>query len=78
MNDGWEKDFNQNKRQSDHDLLTQIDTKLSILLISFQQHINDDKITFEKHDSRLKKLEGLVWVGTGIVVALQVIIKLIR
>ena len=63
---------------NDHDLLTSINTKLTILLSHFDNHLKEDKETFEKHDNRIKKIENVVYMCTGIIVFLEIIIKLIK
>ena len=60
------------------DLLTQIDTKLTILLDNFDKHMADDKVTFEKHDNRISRLEKVYWVGIGVFIIVEGIIKFIR
>ena len=62
----------------DHDLLNQIDTKLTILLENFDKHMVDDKATFEKHDSRIGRLEKVYWVGIGVFIIVEGIIKFIK
>lgn len=67
---------NQEQMHSDNlRLLTQIDTKLTILLDNFDKHVLEDKITFEKHDKRLGNLEKIYAIGIGAIVVFEFVIR---
>lgn len=59
-------------------LLTQIDTKVSILLNTFDQHVKEDKEQFEKNDKRLSMLEKIYGIAGGVVIALEFYFRFIK
>ena len=56
-------------------LLTQIDTKLTIFITSFDKHIVQNKLDFDSHDARIKGLERLMYLGMGALAVLNIFIK---
>lgn len=68
--------------QNDHDLLIRIDQNLSNLITKFveqqeifKKHVVEDKENFFAHDIRLRTVEKLVWVCTGVVLTANFIIQ---
>ena len=74
----WDGKNRRNGGLIDHDLLNQIDTKLTILLNNFDKHMVDDKAIFEKHDNRIGKLERIYWIGIGVFIIIEGVLKFIK
>jgi len=66
--EGWVQGMNDETEKEQTILLTQIDTKLTILLDNFDKHCEDDRHNFEKHDNRLKAMERVHWMWGGVVI----------
>ena len=63
------------RNADDHDTLTRIESMIGSFLAAFEEHKKDDGIAFEKHDSRLSRLEHVMWGVGGAVVVVQVFLK---
>ena len=63
------------ENQSDHDLLNQIDTKLTIMLDNFDKHTEDDKTVFKDHDRRIRRTENVIYMCSGIIIFIQLMVK---
>ena len=74
----WDGVKRRGKDVEDHDLLTQIDTKLSILLESFDKHIIDDKEQFADIKKRLTFGEKIIYGAVGIIAFIELAAKLIK
>ena len=72
----WDGVKRREQDKEDHDLLTQIDTKLTILLDNFDKHLQEDKEIFKVHDGRIKKLEQIMWAGIGIIFVMEIALKI--
>ena len=74
----WDGIKRREKDIEDHDLLTQIDTKLSILLNSFDKHIIDDKEQFAEIKKRLSFGEKIIYGAVGIIAFIELAAKIIK
>ena len=70
--DGVEKRKNGGK---DHDLLTQIDTKLTILLDNFDKHIEEDKVNFKSLNDKTNGLQMKFGIGIGMFIAADYLLR---
>lgn len=59
-------------------LLVEINTKLTILLASFDKHVEEDKNMFKIFDNRIRNLERVYWLGIGAIVMIEFIVKFIK
>ena len=56
-------------------LLTQIDTKVTILLNSFDRHIEDDKVNFKSLNDKVSGLQIKVAIGIGMFIVADSLLK---
>lgn len=59
-------------------LLTQIDTKLTIFLDSFNKHIEQDKNDFQTVGTRIANLEKIGYGAVAVVVMLELFLKWVK
>ncbi len=63
------------EEKRDHDLLIEINTKLSLFFSKFNEHIDQDKEDFDRINKQIKFFEKIVYMGIGIILFTQFIIK---
>lgn len=61
----WNGEDRRVAASKDHDLLTTINTNVTILIDQFKAHAKDDKDSFEKHDARISRLEKFGSMAVG-------------
>lgn len=59
----------------DHDLLTKIDVNLTNFMDQFNKHVQEDKVSQEKHEDRLSRLEKWGAMAVGALGLLQFIVS---
>ena len=74
----WDGTERRNVNQEDHDLLLKISSDTDHLVKSFDNHIVEDKETFKTIESKVNRHDKVLWVGMGIVITLQVILKILK
>lgn len=57
--------------QEKNDLLIRIDANVKNMAEGFRAHIDQDKLSFDDQDKRIKDLERVLWCGVGALGLLQ-------
>ena len=73
--DGSKKRATDGNGSNSHDLLIRIDENVKTFRESLESHILDDKEDFGIVNKRLGFLEKSYWVGIGVLIVVQWIIK---
>ena len=59
-------------------LMTQISTKLDILITTFDGHLIDDKKNFADINNKLYAQMRFYWMGLGFIAAVEVFLKFVK
>ena len=79
MTNEWDGRTERRKmNQEDHDLLIEINEGVKHLVEKLNHHIIEDEKTFATLEYKVNKHDKVLWVGMGIVITLQVILKLLK
>ena len=62
---------------TDHDLLTRIDANLEAFVKKVDDHIKEDKSSFEKLEKKVEGNSRFIWVAIGALSLMSVLIKLV-
>ena len=74
----WDGTERRKMNQEDHDLLIEINEGVKHLVEKLNHHIIEDKETFKLMGDKVNKHEKVLWLGMGVIVTLQVILKLLK
>lgn len=58
--------------------LARIDTNVENLIDHFRTHVEEDNDNFKELESKIETLQKLVYMGLGVFIVAEVIIKLIK
>ena len=77
--EGKERRKNQmNMNQEDRDLLIRMDTNLTNLTLLMNNHIMDDRSVFKKQNDDIDWLKKITYMGMGMLIILNIALKLIK
>ena len=57
------------------ELILKLETKLDNLIDTLNAHIEDRKVLYQDHESRVRFLERSLWIGFGGLAALNLVLK---
>jgi len=75
MTDYDGKDRRRASRDTDHDLLIDINNKLHNMVDIYGRHVDDDVKIFDDHEDRIRFLERGFFIGMGALGLLQIALK---
>jgi len=74
----WDGGDRRKNGQEDHDLLIEINTNVKNFMQAFEAHLIQDARDFEKQNLRIGYLEKVFYCCTGIIIAVEFLIKLMK
>lgn len=76
MNHPYDGEDRRKQERDDHDMLTRIDANLSNFMSRFDAHTKSDDEHLNRLYAKTGNLEKRVWMATGAIIVIEIVVRL--